>query len=962
MSDKDVFDLLCSLFAGDGPGLCRFARALGDDALAVELPAESEPVARLSGKLAEELERRGLTDRALDLLYQRFPGRSEDIRAVDHESRVDRYVSWVRQRSAETTQIGGAAPDRLTRLEMMLRHPRPSTADSEAFEVRELFRRGCHAPHVLLLGALGAGKTTVLRKLLHVCAREGGEALGLDPDVVPVKLRLQRFTDRRRGETLWQWMEDEVREHMEPPPAGLAAALQRRRRVLLLVDGLDEVVDVRARDSLCEYLEEQLARPEMAEVRAVVSSSFGDASGGARFGAGFGRVEVCPLAPEQVRAFVGRRFQGSAAEAALGETLLRAIEDPGYVRRRVASMISSPLFLGILCAIVRRGGVVPHDRSTYYEECLRVFVRGPDRGAKPPLELGALLSVAGAVAFDLHRQRAQDSRTSAALFRVVFEHLRALGLESEPRLAAEVLNWLQRSTGLIREVSPRRWSMCHQWVQEHLTALHLARAGESSLGVVSFGDRWWRGVILSLVSTTGRSMCTAVLRGVLAAGDDGAFVSEILDEAAERDPDPLLERLDQIDAAELRAPLLRLLIHYFRGDARVIAAARRLGDDSDVTVRALVQTLLEPASAGGSVVVLFSEQARARALDVIRALRRLGIRVWRDGESGPPDIQSLQAPETLQDALQSASAAIGVADDPPPESVADCLDLFRSVGRPARVFSSSGRDDAALGLARWIDDAQRRSGSVFVPGQKVVVEPVLGCRFLWVPGGTFEMGAEDVSEPVHRVSVGPFWLAEVPLTNTQYEKYLQASRHEEPMAWRDERFKGADKPVVSLTWHDARRLCEWLSRQEEIRSVGVEIRLPTEAQWEFAARGEDGRTFPWGDAPPDGGRAVYGQPMRSTAPVGSCLAGRGPFGHLDLIGNVWEWCLDGWDERAYDRRKGLHSHDPVTSGDADEWRVQRGGSWFDEPPPAAFRLRGWVGMRRPEVGVRLAAVLRSSSP
>ncbi len=192
------------------------------------------------------------------------------------------------------------------------------------------------------------------------------------------------------------------------------------------------------------------------------------------------------------------------------------------------------------------------------------------------------------------------------------------------------------------------------------------------------------------------------------------------------------------------------------------------------------------------------------------------------------------------------------------------------------------------------------------PGSRSFVEERTGMRFLWVPGGRFWMGsgveegdAYDDEKPRHLAEVSGYWLAETPVTNGQYEVFLRArGGMEEPKMWRDRRYNQAEQPVVGVSWLEAREFCGWLSEVS-----GKKMELPTEGQWERAARGDDGRKYPWGGEEPDGTRADYGKGVEDgPLSVGSFPAGKGPYGHMDLAGNVWEWCRDAWDENAYKKR------------------------------------------------------------
>ena len=147
-----------------------------------------------------------------------------------------------------------------------------------------------------------------------------------------------------------------------------------------------------------------------------------------------------------------------------------------------------------------------------------------------------------------------------------------------------------------------------------------------------------------------------------------------------------------------------------------------------------------------------------------------------------------------------------------------------------------------------------------------------------------------------------FWLYRTPVTNEQYRLFLSRGGHAPPAFWNDPRFNQPDQPVVGVSWQDAADYCEW-----------AHCRLPTEAEWKLAAYGTDGREYPWGAEKPDATRAVFGRDKNSgrPAPAGSCEAGAGPYGHLDLVGNVRQWCAD-W----FGRTPGIG-------------RVVRGGSWSD---------------------------------
>jgi formylglycine-generating enzyme required for sulfatase activity len=263
-----------------------------------------------------------------------------------------------------------------------------------------------------------------------------------------------------------------------------------------------------------------------------------------------------------------------------------------------------------------------------------------------------------------------------------------------------------------------------------------------------------------------------------------------------------------------------------------------------------------------------------------------------------------------------------------------------------------------------MEPAQNEVTAVEVLGEPFV-EPTTGLRFLWVPGGRFWMGSgadeEDAFEdekPRHLVEVSGYWLAETPVTNRQYEIFVREQPGTSgPRWWRDRKYNQPEQPVVGVTWLEAKAFCRWLSALS-----GRRLELPTEAQWEFAARGPEGRRYPWGDEAPDGTRAHYGRSLEEEPiPVGSLPAGHGPFGHMDLAGNIWEWCRDAWDRQAYAKRGAL-TVDPegprAKEGDPNVARACRGGAAFVEPRSlrAAYRFRLQAAFGYQGLGFRVAAL------
>jgi serine/threonine-protein kinase len=160
---------------------------------------------------------------------------------------------------------------------------------------------------------------------------------------------------------------------------------------------------------------------------------------------------------------------------------------------------------------------------------------------------------------------------------------------------------------------------------------------------------------------------------------------------------------------------------------------------------------------------------------------------------------------------------------------------------------------------------------------------------VYVPGGTFMMGCDREQDPMgsppHLVTVGPFYIDTTAVTNAQYLAFVRASGYTAPPGWSQGRYPaGQDNwPVTEVTWADAQAYAKWKGK-----------RLPTEAEWEFTARGSDGRVYPWGSNFNPSLTNSLERGLAHPEPVGSHPDAASPFGALDMCGNVWQWCQDAY--------------------------------------------------------------------
>jgi formylglycine-generating enzyme required for sulfatase activity len=185
------------------------------------------------------------------------------------------------------------------------------------------------------------------------------------------------------------------------------------------------------------------------------------------------------------------------------------------------------------------------------------------------------------------------------------------------------------------------------------------------------------------------------------------------------------------------------------------------------------------------------------------------------------------------------------------------------------------------------------------------------------------------------------------------DSWYPQGRQTRPGYWDDPAYHHPGQPVVCLSWHEARAYCAWLSAQTVIDLGGRAFRLPTEAEWEAAARGREGRRYPWGPGFDPARCNTFETHVRATTPVGVFPGGDSPEGVADLAGNVWEWTgsvYSPYPYRADDRRENQE--------DAEVRRVVRGGSWFFNRDYArcAYRNVNSPGYRGRFLGLRLVCV------
>lgn len=255
--------------------------------------------------------------------------------------------------------------------------------------------------------------------------------------------------------------------------------------------------------------------------------------------------------------------------------------------------------------------------------------------------------------------------------------------------------------------------------------------------------------------------------------------------------------------------------------------------------------------------------------------------------------------------------------------------LFSKMGTCHQCHGSEQRDGSHQGIALSVQPEHVTSSDEPVSttiGMRFPMYPLISRLgdapnpMVLIPAGEFIKGSDDRlpdEGPQHSVRLDDYLIDRYEVTNLQYKKFNDATARRSPAHWRNRTFPPgkADHPVTNVSWTDALTYCQWAGK-----------RLPTDSEWEKAARGIDGRTYPWGNS---FDIARGNTPLRwsaigtygDTTPVGAFESGKSPYGLYDMSGNVWEWTAS-W----YQPYPG-NTHYSESYGE--RYKILKGGSWFD---------------------------------
>jgi formylglycine-generating enzyme required for sulfatase activity len=782
------------------------------------------------------------------------------------------------------------------------------------------------SPRLVLLGEPGSGKSTALRYLALTLAQagldqtialdarlEGWGLLGQDGKLIPLFMPLLPLAKRlaaqpgRKGAAtdLWAAIDAHLDGHGATPDvrAILRAELQNGH-VLLLLDGLDEVAGGQSRHQVVQAVQAFAAeQPQCRMVVACRVRAYEGEQNAAWQLPGWPTATLADWIPGQVHAFIGAWYRAAAAASEMPapkrDERIALLQSAVTERADLKRLSIRPLLLTIIALVHLNDGRLSEDRVSLYARCLDLLLGQWEITGKDETVYGTLMQYIGLPDTDIKSLRLLLTRAA----------------------------YLAHGATAPGEVGLLRRADLHQLVADALHQLKHPNPYDGAKRFLEYTDVR-AGLIQAAAAGDAYSFPHQTFQEYLAGLElvrDVAFVQRIMEKRADdRWHGPILLGVGHLVSEGALAMPHQLLTELLAGDERAPAQAQR-----DVLLAAEIA-----ADVGWERLLTGGDSFKKLRRDLAGALAQV------------VEGTALPAADRMR-----AGVYLGALDDPrfgvcmlPPAMVRIKSGEFiigNTRTEVERIIAREKDRDFALNLRSWLEHDINEQ-SVHIADFEIARYSVTNAQyalFIADNGYDFEM---------------PWW-SDIDQTWSYSEKMskefeLHIQRKRQPEFWGDKRVGNSysNHPVVGVSWYEAMAFCAWLTQHKTFNPTKAIYRLPSEAEWEFAARGAERRPYPWGNEEPDNERANFDMPYNGTMAVGCYQRGATPNKIHDLAGNVWEWT------------NSIHAPYSTMSGDrtnltTEALLVVRGGSWLDRAVylRAAHRRRFAPELRVDHVGFRL---------
>ena len=774
----------------------------------------------------------------------------------------------------------------------------------------------------VIIGDPGSGKTTLLNYLAYQCTKSEGIKQ------IPVLITLTTYVNSE-AKNITAHIEEIFGENSFPKAKDYIEERLKAGNFLILFDGFDEV-DIRRRKSLRNQLE------AFAINEAYIRNTFVVTSRPIRDAVfdNFRHLEVMPLTAEQRKTFLESKIddgEDSVFKADDCAELVKTIEGHDRIRK----LAENPLLLTLLHHVYKYNLELPRRRVDLYRLSVELMLDWDIKTERPERikvkDRDAKKEVLKKVAYYYHSNHTRflpEEDLKAQVETNLPDSLR--GKFTAEQLIEEV----EISSGILRHRTAETFEFIHLTFQEYLAADYINdnRDEEIPKLITQLEDAWWREptFLLAGIMRNATPLVQQILDYILRVSDDTeklaclfiAFVcctyeAEVDDEVSNQ-VFTAFTNLTHEQAAEVIQSIMGPIEE---GNEEVKTLLRNLLNSTDENVQAWTLGFLDLLNSS-------DERVRVWGFGFLNLLYKIAPSI-----SLPEHITAPDGAEMVL--IPAGEFQMGTDNQEVPELVKWAKQYYPSESEANRFQK----------LVRRVRQYFRREKQYASGIDASFFEP---------------------ETPRHTVNLKAFYIDVHPVTNAQYRQFIEATGHPVPEYWDDERFNQPNQPVVGVTWYDAMAYAQWAGK-----------RLPTEAEWEKAARGGlEGKKYPWGDEEPDGTQCNFADKntdfdwsdktvddgYQYTSPVGSFPPNS--YGLCDMAGNVWEWCLDEYQEDFY---KTSPQENPLAGGNLSELltnykdiktvRVLRGGSWDGNPDGlrVAVRYRGEPDYGKYNIGFRCSS-------